>query len=394
MTILPRTLLLTLWPPDARYKVLYKNVARLPTDRIFCCTLQAPRTRTEFPFEHKAFEPRQLHWRLTNTWPDFIYRHHFQSRRIASRIAQWASPFRPEVIWVLPELGAASVGYHLTKILNVPLHLTIHDAHETARFIVSPFYYPVYARAVRRLLGVASSVDAISDGMRDDLQRHHKHMTNGNTIVVPPCILESNITTAGAVTPFDSASSTRRIVLCGSMRVTQEEWASFLKLLSGLSFPVEIIAYAYPDLFHEVPVPRGVSIKHLPFAETEAGLIADFHANRAHACYLGLYGDPARELFARTSLSAKLTSYAAAGLPIIVHGPEDSAAWKLVETFRAGVRVLDGGRAEEEKLGMMLTDLEQWQTMANGAANLCRERFDLDKCMVNFKELLCQTAGR
>jgi hypothetical protein len=106
-----------------------------------------------------------------------------------------------------------------------------------------------------------------------------------------------------------------------------------------------------------------------------------------------LYKEKDRGLFARTSLSAKLTTYAAAGIPVIVDGPEDSAAWRLVKEYGAGVLCGDDADEALQSLRTLFTDKEARGRMGEGSRRLCLEKFNLDANFSRFAALLRTTAG-
>ena len=388
---IPRTLLLTLWPPDAKYKILYKNVACLDADKIACATLQQAEPSRTFPFRYRAFPPRQPYWRLRPTSLGLLLVQEWQSGVLARAIAKWAGAFEPEVLWVLPELGAASVGRHLKRLLRIPLHVTVHDAHETARHIVPPLYYRCYAASVRRCLASADGADAICGGMRAYLGEHFANLHEANMVVVPPSMPTELINAVAK--PRRWHDPTRRIGLCGSMRVTAEQWARFLDLLAALPYACELVTFAYDDLFPEVPMPDGVRLVRRPFAETEKDMIAAFHEAGCDAFYLGLYQEPHRALFGRTSLSAKLATYAAAALPVIVDAREDASAWTLVRDHGAGIRIGHSRDEDVAALRDMFGDRQYWDGLAQGARRLALEAMHLDTNMQKLAAALRRLAG-
>ena len=389
---MPRTLMLTLWPPDAKYKILRRYADLFPPDRLCWCSLQGCESADGIRFRHRAFVPRRLHWRLQSTWLGQLYIHEWQSRRWAHAIAADIRDFEPEVIWALPELGAASVAYHLHKILGVPLHLTAHDAHETARNIVPKLYYPFYARSVNRVFREAVSVDAISEGMLEHLQSLYGNITDGNGIVFHPSIDEQFVVSPPPTRAEQwQHSRKRRIGLCGSMRVSEDQWRQFIVALGALPYDFVIVAFAYRDLFSTAQPSPNVTIDLQPFAPTEADVIADFHKHRVDACYLGLWQDEAQGLFGRTSLSAKLVTYAAASLPVLVHARRDSMAWRLVKAHGAGVLV--GSDHAMEGVQDLFSDVTVWNQAAWGAGELARVEFNTRVNLARLWESLSLTAG-
>ena len=387
----PRTLILTLWPPDAKYKILRRYADRFPPDRLRWYSLQECASEHRAGFRHRAFVPGRFHWRLHGTWLGQLYLHGYQSGRLARAVADDVRDFDPEVIWALPELGAADVAYRLSQMLDLPLHLTAHDAHETAWDIVPKLYYPFYARSVNRAFRRAGSVDAISGGMLKHLKSHYDNVTDANGIVFHPSIDEELITSPDPTRDESwRQDRSRRIGLCGSMRISEPQWQAFLEGLGTLPYDIVIVAFAFRDRFFSTEPPPNVRIELQPFAPTEADVIADFHRHGVDACYLGLWHEERQGLFGRTSLSAKLVTYAAASLPVIVHACPDSEAWRLVQAHGAGVLV--GPDHDMAGLEALFADPDAWNDAARGAGELARSEFNVRVNMARLWERLSLTA--
>lgn len=389
----PRIALLTLWPPDARYKILRRYADWLPADRFAWCSLQPCTAGHATAFRHQAFPLALPHWRLRSTWVGHYYVHALQGRAVAARVAAWVRDFKADVLWVLPELAAADVGWRLQRLSGLPLHVTAHDAPETARSIVPPLFYPWYARAVNRAFLRASSADAISAGMREYLLERYANLTRDNTLVFPPSVdraLMASVEDCGIRWRQDR---TRRVGICGSMRVELAQWTAFLRLLEGLPHPVEIVSLAYRDRFFEnVTLPANVRVSTLPYAEDDAAVVRGLRAARVDACYLGLYRGASRLLFGRTSLSAKLAAYAAAALPVIVDAEPDSMAWQLVESSGAGVCLTGALEQDRAAVAGLWQSSALWLRRAAGAHALCRTEFDLASNCARFAACLGATA--
>jgi len=389
---IPRTLLVTWWPADIRYAggaAIRRIVERLPAERLAWASLRAGSTDWRPPCRHRAFMPRPVHWRLQRT-ALAAYVEELQARRLARAIAAWARDFDPQLVWVLPELGASAVGRHVASLLGRPVHVTVHDAHETARRRVACGYYPWYAWQVKQALRSARSADAISEELLAHLQRHRPGWRPEQAMVLPPSmprelVQEVREPVAGGV------AACRRIGFCGSMRNSPREWAEFLALLGRLPFAVEILAWAYEELFPRVTPPPNVQVRREPYAVSEAELLRTWRTRGVHAAYLGLWKDPARRLFARTSLSAKLATYAAAAVPVIVDGPGDAAAWRLVARYDAGI--LCAGRTAGAELERLFTDAALWERLAQGARRLALEAMNLERNVERFADLLRRAAG-
>ena len=390
----PRTLLLTAWAPDTRYKVIRRIVDLLPEDRICWCSLAECRSGDPLPFRHRAFEPRRLHWRLQNTTPDLLYSQQVQGPGLARRMAEWVREFQPQVLWVLSEWGAATVGYHVHRLLGLPLHVTVHDAYETARFLAPAAYFPFYIRSLGRLSRCATTTDAVSLELVDHLRRRYGAPPEENTFAFPPSVPRDVMAPPLSRPPFAAQEGRRRIGFCGALRARPWQWQAFLDLLGRLPHAIEIVAFANRDYLPRVRAPRNVTVLERPFAPTEAEVVRAFREEGVDACYLPLYRDGNRRLFGRTSLSAKLITYAAAALPVIVDSERDSVAWRLVRTYRAGMRRGEGGEETLAQLRELLEREETWQRCSEGAARMCRQEFDLGVNVERLTSLLRLSAER
>jgi hypothetical protein len=80
--------------------------------------------------------------------------------------------------------------------------------------------------------------------------------------------------------------------------------------------------------------------------------------------------------FVRLSLSTKLVSYLASGLPIVYHGPAEAAAARLLATYDAGVLVTS---LDPRNVAQALVDArERADALGRNALALARTRFDPD----------------
>lgn len=392
---LPRVLILTNWRPDGRYagaEALRRVLQYFPLARIRWASLQEliDGSRPGLP-DIRSFPPVRLHWRLDSTLAHNVWTYGLQARRLARRIAAWASDPAPELLWVLPELGAINVGFHLAEMLDVPVHATLYDAPESAReACLSPFYYSAYMRSVQRFFARFSSVDAVSRGLLDHVRESGLLNDRCRDLVFPPSVPRSWMTDRDAdrqMPELPGNGNVRRIGFCGAFRVTDEQWQIFLDRLGEMPFEFEIIAFAEEASVPRCRPPSGVRLFVRPYVENEEELIRSFRQEGIHAGYVGLWRSPGRSLFARTSLSSKMTTYAAAGVPIIVDGPPDSAVWNLVSSYGAGVQLGSDGVRAGELEGLFSSD-GVWCRMAAGSARLCRERMVLEVNVRDFAHVL------
>lgn len=395
MNTVPRTLFLSYSPPDGRYTVIRRIVERFPAGQIMWASVLPSAGPLVLPFSHKAFVPKKCHWRLARQGLNHLYEQEFQAGRIAGDVADWVKDFRPQVIWALAEQGSAHLGYHLHHLLNLPVHAMVQDAHETAVDILPKPYYPIYSWSVRRFLGTAATVDAICAELLDWTCSRYPNLRGdpGRGMVFPPSIERDIVDRVPQPGCYDPKRGVRRIGICGSKRASREQWGRFVNLLGRLPFKIEIDAFVFRDAFHEVPLPSNVTVQFHPFAASEEAVIQAFHASGVHACYLGLWKEPERNLFSRTSLSAKLTTYTAARLPVIVDGPENASAWRLVQQYGAGILYAEDEAAAFEHLSRLFSKPAEWRLMSEGAGRMCAAEFDLDTHVEKFFGMLRLCAG-
>ena len=436
----PRTLLLTSWAPDARYagaENLRRVLAALPADRVCWCGLRRIKDG-EGPLR-RAFPIRDVHWRLKGSLFEYLYVHEWQARSLAEQVARGVADFNPQVLWVLPELAAIPVAIHLARMLRLPIHATVYDSLESARELCLPAaYYPRYMSQVRRLFGMITSFDTVSAGLRDHVMRTYGCRPDTTGIVFPPSVPASWMTgeerkvknpdRMNRIDGMDSGHSVdavknsqlRRIAFCGAMRCSPTQWQGFLDRLSALPYQFEFHAYAWRDSVPQAALPGNVRIDYQDYVEKEEELVRRLQNGDYDACYLALWDEPEKRLFARTSLSCKLATYAAAGLPVIYDGPEDSAAWPLIGKFGAGIRIqsvaICNGSREDAKnaktslpfdvggsvpcrdhsktaLASLFFDSVAWQAMALGCRRMCREVFNLNVNVMKLHEQFCRLTG-
>lgn len=391
----PRTLLLTWQRPDGRYagaEVLRKTLRELPQDCVRWAYLagQAEAADGLLPV-HRGFRPHALHWRLRNHALHYYFLHNVQAPRLAGAIARWIRDFKPDVVWALAEMGVVNVARLLSKRLNLPLHITVHDSYDFARFAMPRRYYPQYVRDVCCMMSVTTSLDAVSAELVENVRKQFELSSDVQTLVFPPSIRRDDMAEPPRV-PADGR--TRRIGLCGSLRIGQNQWCAFLRILSGLPFEFELLIFAERSVFFNLALPANVHLEFLSYAESEADVVRCFVERQVDACYLGLSDYPEQAMFGAQSLSSKLTTYAAAARPVLVHGPENSVAWRLVRQYEAGLLLSRDAALVRDDLRRLFEDGGVWRRAADGSARLCREQFDLGRNATQFAALLNESGSR
>lgn len=391
----PRIALLSWCSPMSRFAggaALRRLLSCLPRENVLWVGFHEGSTGSNLPTYH-AVPPRPIHWRLSGSVIEHLDVDVVQARSIAARMWKRLEPFEPQVLWVFPEMWAISVGEALQKRSGLPMHATVHDAPETAGYGAIPrLYLPSYLRHMRRFLRATQSIDAVSKGLVDHLRLHFGFAPERTALVIPPC-LETELLWTIPERTWRSRPE-RRIGLCGSMRISAGQWQQFLHALGALPYPIVLESFTALDELPAAALPPNVRISARGYRNTEAELVMALSACDLDAAYLGVWKEPDRQLFGRTSLSSKLTTYAAAGLPVLVDATEDSVAWQLVDRYRAGVRLGDTPEAATAALRMLFDQAPVWTEAAAGARHLCTGAFDLDHHATVLRDQLCRIAAR
>ncbi len=371
-----------------------KIVAALPRDKLRWAYLSPGQTdpTASLPVSRGFPATLDAHWRLKAAGVDYLYKH-LAARRQADAIAAWVSSFQPQVLWIASDLDGIVVGHHLHHRLGIPIHLTIYDAFEWCRYCGVPRWYsPLYLRRVKHLLTHAATLDGMSQSLLDHVSRWQPTPKCHGTMVFPPSVSWETLKHVAPAAP-SFAGPVRRIGFCGASRTGSEQWGAFVNALGHLPWNFEILAFAAPDCFHDHGHHDNVRIIYQPYQPTELDVVRGLREAGVHACYLGLWRDQDKAFFSKTSVSSKMTTYAAAGIPIIADVPEDAAAWGLLRQYRAGLRVTGDSSRDLPVLEALLHGGDEWALLAQGAQRLCEQELNLDKNIQEFKALLGVTAG-
>lgn len=355
----------------------------LPTDRLRWFGFHPSMTDA---YGYRSVPPRPVHWRLSGTVIEQLWWNEYEAFRIATAIEREVRQFAPERLWVFPEMLATRVGLLLARRMDLPLHVTFHDAPETAGHGGMPWAYRARAAAFIRQLGQrCASADAVSPELVAHLRAHHWLSSACRTDVVvpamdlPPPVVRKRQWSKGM---------TRRIALCGSFRGTCGQWQRLLGALGALPHEVEILCWTPTEGLPSGQPARNTRLLPQPYAEGDAALIDSFRAADVDVGYLSLDNSRRGACFARTSLSSKLVAYAAAGLPVLVDAPQDAVITRMITDYHAGVCL--EGAAGVPGIHALLSDPILWQACAEGSATLYREHFMME---ANVHRLIQLIAG-
>lgn len=133
-------------------------------------------------------------------------------------------------------------------------------------------------------------------------------------------------------------------------------------------------------------------VRILPFA-SEAEVQADME--QADLLYLPLPFGKKYELFVRYSLSTKMVTYVASGIPILYHGPPDAAVHDLLKAHDAALLCTEpSSDFLAEMLRGYLNDKETGTHSARNALELARRNFNLSQIREKFWGAIDQSLER
>ena len=387
-----RILLLTWWSPDFALgggEAIRKLVREFPEGSVLWVWLRGSRAEPEtFPVRAVSVDRIRLHWRLQRGVLGWLFRQVVEPPRMVRRLVAEIDEFRPDVLWVLPELEAVPVAVLLADKLQIPVHATFHDAHDGVDFVHPRGTRWLYRLQCARLLRRVATLDGISQPMLRHYARQCPQLSDEDEGVVAPTV---SVNARCRVAGPGFHQRKRRIGICGSMRNRTDEWRAFLAILGHMEFEFELLSFgSLQGQYADARLPENVKTIELGHQRSEGDVINRLHVEEASACYVGLDRSGSHALFARTSLSSKASTYTAAGCPLLVDGPEDSAIWEMTARHQAGVLIdyRDGALSTREQLSLLFSDLSFHGQLAAGAVRMCREEFDLDKNVRELKRLL------
>ena len=300
------------------------------------------------------------------------------SGRFRRRLKVFCRDSGTEVVHGLAHMPDFWPAFEVARALGCGYCLTVHDD-----FIQNAKMRPVVRASIRRLGRVWREADGrmvITEEMGEEYCR--RYGARDYAVVTDG----TERTATAPVEPSDG----RRIYFMGLFHL------SYIPNLTALVQALPSVGAAPSDVSLTCrcgQVPAGVwdgarNVTFLPFG-SEAEVSRDIR--EADLLYLPLPFDRRYELFTRFSLSTKLVTYLASGLPIVYHGPQDSAAASLLGRHDAAILVpsLDPRVISEALASLSGARLHE---VATNGLRLARERFDLATQQARFRDTVRQCA--
>jgi hypothetical protein len=183
-----------------------------------------------------------------------------------------------------------------------------------------------------------------------------------------------------------------RVYLMGSIHLSYEQ--NFDNLFQALKRVQEADPTVEVSMVTRGGFPFPVRSRGIPVESRPWGTQADIDADLEDVdlLYLPLPFDPRHASFARYSLATKLVTYAGTGIPILMHGPADSAAARLLQAHDAAIMATEPDGASVADV--LAANAERGPSLAANALDLARSRFLLADQRSAFWGGLLPLAGR
>ncbi len=291
--------------------------------------------------------------------------------------------FKPDGVHIIPHTYGDFAQIHEVCIeLNIPVHISIHD-----EFFYSSGKLPFkkkLAQKLKKLWQNAQSRFVISQEMGLEYCRrygprpYHIH-TDG---VIPRAHYE-----------YLPPKKDLRLFFMGMLHNSYipnfHSWMSSLEMYQcntgrgpSLQFTVR------SDGFHPEEYPGANLVNLIPYADDVA---LDNIMQAQHLLYLPLPFGEETASFSKFSLSTKMISYLASGVPIIYHGPEWSAASQYLRRNNSAVQInTNDPKLIAEALDQALSNPEHLRLISENAQNAAKRDFDAETLRERFWTALLQ----
>lgn len=255
--------------------------------------------------------------------------------------------------------------YRVARALDLPYALTVHDE---LSYNVRTF--PYSQRAIQHLGEVWREADArfvISDDMGQEYnQRYGKR---------PYTMVTDGVRTVPE-DPKDRPENSFHVYFMGAIHTAYE--ANFHTLILGL----ERVQACNPNLDVHLTIRGGVPFSlpdaSIPITQKDWGTQDEVEQdmNDVDYLYFPLPFEPEFDSFVRYSLSTKMVTYLGSGLPIVFHGPEYSAAGRLLARNNAAISL---HTTDPDALAQSLTSTgKQRRSIVRNALSLANSQFRIE----------------
>jgi glycosyltransferase involved in cell wall biosynthesis len=394
---LPRILLLTSHPPGSIGigGAFLSALCRVyPHNRICCFAPSLAKLHTiaadmkwmpielcELPRQHGIRRLGHTVEKLTTPLTQQVSRM-TQCLSLVKRAVEFGQAHDVDLVWaVLDHPAIIGIANEITTQLKARLVTMVWDPPE---LLMDNLHYDLLSRritmqAFARLLRRAESCAVASELMKEEYhQRYH--------VAKPLVMIKSG---SNRIVPASKLKSADRFVIgfAGSLYATRE-WDALLNALSSINWQLES---------------RQISIRFLGnnlSLRARSGMVIDFLGWRpadetlqllseCDIAYLPYWLDEKHSQAVRLCFPNKLSTYIAAGLPVLYHGPADSSPAHFMTRFPVGLCCqLTEAQPIVETLRRFITDPELYSSAVMAGQQALDEYLHPNTFYAHFAELL------
>ena len=313
--------------------------------------------------------------------------HAYIRRILVPRLVEEAVRFgraqQAELVWTLldsPTLMA--VAWRAARRLKLPLVVSVLDPPErwTSELRFAAITEKAMLAEFERSLRAACRVAVISEGMQTEYRRRFgldsillRHGIHPSLVQSPVCRPQPGrqliIGLAGSIYARDARTTLFRALESTGWNIAGR--AVRLRIL-GNEFDVQVASHADIEFLGWRSVPETIRL-----------------LSGCDLLYLPYWFDPKFRHSAQLCFPTKLTAYLAAGRPVLVHAPFDSAPAKFLDHFTVG-EVCDSLEPNDllAACTRLLNDEERYRSATAAAENAIREELGLHVFLRRLAELL------
>jgi glycosyltransferase involved in cell wall biosynthesis len=286
-----------------------------------------------------------------------------------------------ELVWAEFMGESLLLAARVAKGLGVPLVGTIWDDPEG--WLADANYDFLSRRLLllrfREALQAARKVSTVSEAMQAEYRRRYG---------LESVILRYGHDPMDAIFPPERRNLENTLVGFAGNIYGEDAWRSFLAACARINAegqlpPLKIKIFGSEGFPYPHPGVEVICEGWLPRKEFLRRLAAtDF-------CYLPYWFTPEKRLHAWLSFPTKLTTYLAAGRPVLYHGPEYASITQTIRQYGIGLRVCSLDLKEiVSALKRLILDSPVRNTFSMAAIAAFYKEFNADKMMNNFADLL------
>ena len=261
--------------------------------------------------------------------------------------------------------------YRVSKSLNLPYYLTVHD--DLGYALKGQLSLKQGMACLSEVWNGSAARFVISNAMGDEYCRRYGKQ---------PYTVVTDGLTASESSPLPRPTRSMRVYFMGAVHMTYEnnfhalysalqkfkkehsDWNVSLTIRGGTGFQFR---------------PNDVPINLLPWG-SESEVAQDLE--EADFLYLPLPFDEGCDSFVRYSLSTKMVTYLGSGLPILYHGPIHAAANHLLAQHHAAIGLYSLSESDLQQSLENATDVRE--QVVNNAIVLGQQQFSLSRIQNQF----------